>query len=172
MKPKHIDQFQLTDDGVIPNNPSLPLLIYRAVFPVEPIPAEPQFVLAALAANRWQGGWINGIFTYHHYHARAHEVLVNLADDVTVQFGGPQGLELVFETGDVAIIPAGVGHCRRSNPRRLVIVGAYPAGATDWDLKRDDPADYRVAKTEIPDVPLPDTDPVTGAVSPLLSYWS
>jgi uncharacterized protein YjlB len=152
MKPKHIDQFQLTDDGVIPNNPSLPLLIYRAVFPVEPIPAEPQFVLAALAANRWQGGWINGIFTY--------------------QFGGPQGLELVFETGDVAIIPAGVGHCRRSNPRRLVIVGAYPAGATDWDLKRDDPADYRVAKTEIPDVPLPDTDPVTGAVSPLLSYWS
>lgn len=172
MKPNRIDQIQLADDGIIPNNPSLPLLIYRAVFPIAPDCAEPQSILAALAANRWHGGWVNGIFTYHHYHARAHEVLVNLADDVTVQFGGPEGPELAFESGDVAIIPAGVGHCRRSNPRRLVIVGAYPAGVTDWDLKRADPADYRLAKTEIPEVPVPDTDPVTGTTTPLFDYWS
>jgi uncharacterized protein YjlB len=170
--PKDIAEFRLPDDGLIPNNPDLPLLIYRGIFSPGHADTRPQSVLAKLAENDWDGGWVNGIFTYHHYHARAHEVLVNCGDDVTVQFGGPDGPELVFGAGDVAVIPAGVGHCRRSDPRRLMIVGAYPAGSTDWDLKRADPADYRQAKTEIPAVPMPDTDPVTGAAAPLHDYWS
>jgi uncharacterized protein YjlB len=172
MQPGEIEDIRLADDGLVPNNPRLPLLIYRAVFAPGRDGVEAQSTLAALAANNWRGGWVNGIFTYHHYHARAHEVLANLGDAVTVQFGGPAGPELVFGPGDVAIIPAGVGHCRRSEPRRLVIVGAYPVGSTDWDLKRIDPNDYRQAKIEIPEVPLPETDPVTGAASPLRDYWS
>jgi uncharacterized protein YjlB len=54
----------------------------------------------------------------------------------------------------------------------LAIVGAYPAGQEDWDLKRaDNPNDYQVAKTEIARVKLPARDPVTGLWAPLGEIW-
>ncbi len=159
----------LDDDGKVPNNPSLPLLIYQDVFAATSGTSE---AIARFATNSWSGAWVNGIYDFHHYHARSHEVLANLGPRVTVQFGGADGPTIEFLCGSVVVIPAGGGHCRLSSSAGLVIVGAYPSGQEDWDLKRaDSPADYLLAQDEIPRVALPQKDPVTGANGPLLDHW-
>lgn len=164
--------FSLETDGEVPNNPSLALLIYRSVLAGEGMPGDAEAALDLFSRNGWAGGWVNGIYPFHHYHARAHEVLANLGDPVAVQFGGARGPRVNFQPGDVAIIPAGCGHCRKSDPGRLVIVGAYPRGQEAWDLKRATARDYAAALLEIPRVGLPATDPVFGDAGPLLDYWS
>lgn len=158
----------LRDDGQTPNN-LLPLLIYKDAFAPGTSADE---AIAHFAANGWRGAWVNGIFDFHHYHARSHEVLANLGRPVTVQFGGVDGPVFDFQPGSAVVIPAGGGHCRQSTNSGLVIVGAYPAGQEDWDLKRaDNHADYRRAQAEIPEVSLPEKDPLTGENGPLLTHW-
>lgn len=170
---EHVEAIQLTDDGAVPNHPRYPLLVYpKAFLDAAGAPLGPQTVINAFAANGWHGAWVNGIFGYHHYHARAHEVLANVGAAVTVQFGGASGPLLTFEPGMAVVIPAGGGHCRVSSPANLTIVGAYPEGQENWDLKRADrPADYAQAQAEIALVTRPDRDPVTGAHGPLLEHW-
>lgn len=163
--------YLLTTDGWIPNNERLPLLVYRSAVALSGT-AEPEESLRRLfAANRWVGIWINGIYPFHHYHARSHEVLGLAAGRARVQFGGPRGPELDFAPGDVIVIPAGVGHCRKSPASGLVVVGAYPEGQESWDLKRETEAEYRQALGEIPNVALPRGDPVYEAGGPLLALW-
>ena len=160
--------FQLQDDGRVPNSP-LPLLLYEEAFAPA---ARTDDAIAHFAANGWYGAWVNGIFDFHHYHARSHEVLANLGGAVTVQFGGENGPVIDFEPGAAVVIPAGGGHCRLSANTGLAIVGAYPPGQEDWDLKRaDNPADYRRAQAEIPKLRLPESDPLMGAKGPLLTHW-
>lgn len=167
-----IDQFLFEDDGTVPNNPECPLLLYHDVFLRDGAVLSSEAVIDAFEQNGWSGAWINGIFPYHHYHARAHEVLANVGAPVEVQFGGPSGVAVTFPTGAAVVIPAGVGHCRLSGERGLKIVGAYPAGQEGWDLKRaDNPAHYAQAKQEIAQVACPDKDPVTGTQSPLGDHW-
>src|SRR5580765_520165 len=76
----------LRDDGVIPNNQKLPLLIYKGSLRLpEEEPAEA--IEQLLQKNRWGASWRNGIYTYHHYHSTAHEVLLVLAGTAKVQLG-------------------------------------------------------------------------------------
>lgn len=166
----HTEIIQLHDDGKVPNNPALPLVLYHGAFPTGTRPDE---AITQFAAHGWHGAWINGIYDFHHYHARSHEVIANLGPAVTVQFGGENGPTVEFQSGAVVVIPAGGGHCRLSNGGGLVIVGAYPTGQEDWDLKLADSAsDYQLAKSEIPRVALPANDPVIGSSGPLLDHWS
>lgn len=159
----------LQDDGKVPNNATLPLILYRDA--LEP-GATADDAITLFSANGWGGAWINGIFDYHHYHARSHEVLANVGRTVTVQFGGEAGPVIDFHNRAVVVIPAGGGHCRLSSGSGLEIVGAYPSGQESWDLKRaDNPADYTTALKEIPNVPLPNFDPIQGAAGPLLKAW-
>jgi uncharacterized protein YjlB len=162
----------LVDDGEVPNNPRCALLHYKSQFLRDSWLPTPDETLACFIRHGWRGGWVNGIYPFHHYHARSHEVLANLGDAVIVQFGGRHGPEIVFRPGDVVAIPAGCGHCRKSDPANLVIVGAYPAGQEDWDLKRANPEDHARALAEIPLVPLPKQDPVFGTAGGVLDYWS
>jgi uncharacterized protein YjlB len=97
-------------------------------------------------------------------------VLGLAAGSAIVQFGGPAGPELDVSAGDVVVIPAGVGHCRKSHDAGLVVVGAYPDGC-DWDLRRATPADRAMALPNIARVALPNTDPVYGRTGPLLRLW-
>jgi len=161
--------YQLIDDGRVPNNPKLPLIFYSDAVPKSTTTHE---ALALFERNGWCDGWINGIYDFHHYHARSHEVLANLGASVTVQFGGEAGPLLEFPSGAGVVIPAGGGHCRISSGAKLQIVGAYPTGQGDWDLKRgDSPEHYRQAKDEIARVALPESDPFAGANGPLLALW-
>ena len=171
MSPR-VETFQLTDDGQVPNHPDYPLVLYHEAFLRGGAPSSPQDVISTFRANGWQGAWVNGIFPYHHYHARAHEVLANVGPPVKVQFGGAGGPVLAFDTGMAVVIPAGGGHCRLSDGAGLTIVGAYPRGQEDWDLKRaDSAADYAAAKAEIARVTRPACDPVAGPGGPLLEQW-
>ncbi|MBU2533982.1 MAG: cupin [Alphaproteobacteria bacterium] len=166
-----IRTFAFEDDGRVPNN-SKPLILYESAFLREGTAPTAGAVMSHLQSNGWRGAWLNGIYPFHHYHARSHEVLVNVGGAVQVQFGGESGEVLTFSPGAAVVIPAGVGHCRLSPDDRLAIVGAYPAGQEDWDLKRaDSTADYKAAQEQLARITLPTRDPVTGQKSPLLDHW-
>ncbi len=160
----HIETIWLDDDGLVPNNASLPLIVYRRVFAAGDAAAE-QRIEALFAANGWSGGWVNGIYPFHHYHATTHEVLGLARGRAQVQFGGPSGPVLNVVAGDAVMIPAGVGHCRRSSATGLSVVGAYPGGS-DWDLRRATPEEYQAALPLIAAVAVPVSDPVLGLVGP------
>lgn len=165
---EEIETLSIEANGNVPNHPTLPFLIYRNAWTDE---LDPQSVLTAFARNGWRGGWVNGVFPFHHYHAQSHEVLANVGEPITVLLGGPAGQVVEFRNRDIVLIPAGGGHCLVGNTRASGIVGAYPAGQEDWDLKRDNPQDYALALQQIPLVPLPATDPLSGTDRPLLAHW-
>ena len=111
----------LTRNGDIPNNPTLPLLIYEDAFPVDISSSE---IEAQFQENRWQNTWVNGVFSYHHYHSNAHEVLGCFAGSAEVQFGGPDGPVVSLAAGAAVIIPAGVGHCKLESTSDLANKGS------------------------------------------------
>src|SRR5215510_9095230 len=90
LNPPRVLTFPLKDDGLIPNS-RLPLLVYESALK---LPArDPEEIIQELvAANGWGGGWVNGIYSFHHYHSTAHEVLGCFGGSATVQFGGPSGI--------------------------------------------------------------------------------
>ncbi len=162
--------YALRDDGIIPNNARLPLLVYPAA--VTPVRIDPALTFESLfRANGWAGTWRNGVYPFHHYHAEAHEALGIASGEVTVLFGGEDGVTLTATAGDVVVIPAGVGHKRVGMAGDLCVVGAYPPGQTP-DMRREDPDDHTYALTVIPDVPLPPADPVYGDAGPLMAHWA
>jgi uncharacterized protein YjlB len=121
------------DDGRIPNNPKLRLVVYRLALARSDHLA--QAFEKRFAANGWINSWRDGIFDYHHFHSNTHEVLGVAQGEARVCFGGEQGKVLTLSAGDVAILPAGTGHkCQRASEDFLV-VGAYPEGR-DFDICR------------------------------------
>ena len=164
----------LIGDDQIPNNPKLPLLVYPKAFSV----LNDDLVSTCeslFAANSWQGCWRNGIFSYHHYHSMAHEVLGICMGTAKVQFGGKRGIVFSVSPGDVVIIPAGVGHKNLGASSDLCVVGAYPPNQTP-DLCDDkgtsNPDDKLKVLRNIQRVSLPSIDPVYGTDGPLLKYWN
>jgi uncharacterized protein YjlB len=161
--------FRFTDDGLVPNNPTLPFLVYRgAVDVADPDPAAA--IERRFGTNGWGDMWRNGIYPFTHYHSRIHEALGVARGRARVRFGGKTGEELEIEAGDVAVLPAGTGHQRLSASGDLLVVGAYPPQGT-YDLCRATPAEHARAVTTIPMVPLPVTDPLYGADGPLIALW-
>ncbi|MEZ5855937.1 MAG: cupin [Hyphomicrobiaceae bacterium] len=159
-----VDLFWPADDGVVPNNPSLPLVVYRGALACGP--GAEHAICQQFEANGWSNGWVNGIYSFHHYHATAHEVLGLASGRAHVQFGGPAGPIVEVGAGDGVLIPAGVGHCRISASADLVVVGAYPGGC-EWDLVRATPEAYAASLALIAAVPPPARDPVTGVRQPV-----
>ena len=87
-----------------------------------------------------------------------------------MRFGGDNGREIEIAAGDVAVLPAGTGHqCLSREPGPLVI-GAYPPSGK-YDLCRGSKAEHAEALASIPQVPLPDADPVFGPKGPLVALW-
>ena len=155
--------FQPSDP--IPNHPRWALLLYRRVLKSKTA-AE---VEALLIGNGWAGTWRNGIYPYHHYHTTSHEVLVVTSGEGQVTFGGPQGETFELTVGDVAVLPAGTGHrCLSASPD-FEVVGAYPEGQEDWDLKLGAPsnADFQ----RIAELPYPNSDPIDSYEGPLVRLW-
>jgi uncharacterized protein YjlB len=157
------------DDGAIPNNPTLPFLVYPGALMV--LGDDPAATCEAVfAANDWGGCWRNGIYPFPHYHSTAHEVLGICRGQAKVRFGGDVGIELVVRAGDVAVLPAGVGHQNLGASPDLLVVGAYPLGQR-WDLCRGRPEERPQVLENIQRVPLPTADPVYGADGPLIEHW-
>lgn len=163
-----IEAYRFTADGGVPNNPMLPLLIYRGVLPTTEDPAGS--FEALFARNGWGNGWRNGVYDYHHFHTTAHEVLGIARGEVTVRFGGENGRAVTLRAGDVVVIPAGVGHKNEGASRDLLVIGAYPAGQ-DWDICPAKPGERDCAAEDMSRVELPASDPVYGAKGPLIERW-
>jgi uncharacterized protein YjlB len=162
--------FHFADDGETPNNPVLPLLVYRGVLTRDA--ADPAALFEkAFDSHGWGRSWRNGIFDFLHFHTRAHEVLGIARGRACVQFGGARGQELDVEAGDVVVLPAGTGHRRMSASADLLVVGAYPDNS-GLDQKRPGQIDHARAVAAIAAVPLPLQDPVYGADGQLMARWS
>jgi len=153
-------RYTLQDDGTYPNNERLPLLAYIGALEL-PKQDAAAAVEALFGANGWGGSWRNGVYAYHHYHSTAHEVLGVYSGTAEVQMGGPKGVTLSIQRGDVVIIPAGVAHKNLGASADFRVVGAYPRGQRP-DMRYGRPGERPEADRAIAEVPLPETDPVYG----------
>jgi uncharacterized protein YjlB len=159
----------IAEDGPFPNNNLLPLMLFRQAVAIEDEDSAGT-VKELLETNRWTDSWVNGIYGEHHFHSTAHEVLVAMRGSARVQFGGPNGIILTFEKGDVVVIPAGVSHCRVDKEDGFSCLGAYPEGQ-HYDINYGKAAERPRADENIRKVPLPENDPVYGNDGPLLKNW-
>ncbi|HEX4077289.1 MAG TPA: hypothetical protein VHX61_00235 [Rhizomicrobium sp.] len=163
--------FRLKDDGETPNNPKWPLVLYRS-----PVLLREEFDPAAVfevlfATNGWTESWRDGIYDFLHFHTHTHEVLGLARGSARVEFGGAAGSAISLKAGDVVVLPAGTGHRRLSASEDLLVVGAYPAHAGEYDQPRPSEVDHAQAARQIAKVKPPGTDPVFGKDGPLIDVW-
>ncbi|MBX5014186.1 cupin [Rhizobium lentis] len=150
--------------GWVPNNPRLPVLLYRGLFDN----CETADFESCFATNGWTGIWTNGVFDYQHYHSGAHEVLGIAHGSATLLIGGPGGQALQVAAGDCLVLPAGTGHQNLGCTADFEVIGAYPKGQ-HADIQTSAASNEMLAK--ISSVPLPDTDPVEGPSGFLVEKW-
>lgn len=154
-----LERHSFADDGTIPNNPRLRVLIYRGVTDVKD---RARAFERLFEKNGWTNSWRGGLYDYDHFHSKAHEVLGVAEGSVTARLGGANGKTVTLKAGDVAVLTAGTGHMCERATGNLVIVGAYDRGR-DWDICRGATQQSREVRQNIAAVPDPDRDPVTGA---------
>lgn len=162
----NIETLLLQANGWVPNNPRLPVLLYRSVF--EPGEAAVSVTQQLFTDNGWPPQWVNGIFDYHHYHATAHEVLAFTRGEAQVMLGGPDGSLITVRGGDIVLLPSGTGHCNKGSSDDFTVVGAYPPGQSA-DICRE--AASQEMLRQISQVTFPHCDPVYGKTGPLLEQW-
>jgi len=160
----------LEDDGTFPNSPEFPLLIYRDAIQFNQ--GDPASTAGRIFhSNNWTNSWRNGIYSFHHYHSTAHEVLGVYSGSARVQLGGPNGITGKVSTGDVIVIPAGVSHKNIGSSNDFRCVGAYANGQS-WDMNYGKDDERPQADENITKVQAPTADPIFGKNGPLLEQWS
>ncbi len=153
-----IDSFKLAENGWVPNNERLPVVVYRRVLDSSATDLAELFE-ALFAENGWPPDWRDGVFEYHHYHSTAHEALGVFVGRATLELGGPAGRQVDVVAGDALMLPVGTGHRCVISSDDFQVVGAYSEG-TKWDICRDAPDD--VALSRMAALSDPRHDPVTG----------
>ena len=166
--PEFISHYVL-ENGNFPNNQQLPLVIYKQVLGKADV--TPELFEEMFTDHSWPAAWRDGLFTFHHYHSSAHEALGIYSGWVEACFGGPGGLVLKAQAGDVIVIPAGVSHCNTGQSSDFQVVGAYPRGQV-WDMMYGKSGERPAVDKVISDVPLPEADPVTGGAGELKRIWT
>jgi uncharacterized protein YjlB len=157
------------DDGIVPNNPRLPLLLYRNAVRFDKDYDPASVVDALFAANGWGRSWRDSIYDFVHYHSRIHEVLGVARGNAIVECGGIKGRRLKLRAGDVVILPAGTGHRLIESSKNFLVVGAYPSEGT-YDECTDTRDRTKTIRT-ISKVRKPKSDPVYGRLGPLIKEW-
>lgn len=157
-----VQTYMFKDDGTIPNNPTFPVLIYPGAFK-----GRTGQIVKTFEKNNWGNNWVDGVFTFHHFHSTSHEVLGVISGHATLKLGGEKGKEFKVSAGDVVVLPAGTGHKRLSSSSDFSIAGGYPDGQ-DYDTQTKE---TQALKDNIARVGKPKQDPVYGNQGPLLQIW-
>jgi uncharacterized protein YjlB len=163
-----VREYRFEDNGAIPNNPTLPLLVY----PQALSESDPSRCKDLLAENGWGGAWMDGVFPYHHYHSTSHEVLCVVGGSASITFGGLQGETIEVSAGDAVVIPAGVGHCNEGSDGGFSVIGAYPRGQENYDMRTGEEGERPEVLENIRNAALPQSDPLLGEEGPLLQRWA
>jgi uncharacterized protein YjlB len=70
--------YRFNDDGLIPNHPKWPLVIYKSAARL-PESLDPAAVFEQLfESNGWEDSWRDGIYDYVHYHLRVSAIWTGL----------------------------------------------------------------------------------------------
>lgn len=158
----------VTENHVFPNNPKLPVIIYKQAFYGENL--NPSFIENVLHSNNWKNSWRNGIYSFHHYHSTAHEVLSVYKGWAEVQLGGNGQKIYRIEKGDVVVLPAGVAHKKINSGDGFMVIGAYPDGQ-QWDMNYGKKDEFKSASINISKVKIPSKDPLFGTEGTIFTYW-
>lgn len=165
-----VETFRFDGDGEVPNNPRLPLVVYRQAVPSSRHGEAAAWLEQTFAANGWIDGWRNGIFPFRHFHTGTHEVLGIARGRATVEFGGAGGRTVSVAAGDVVVLPAGTSHRRIDASADLLVVGAYPRDSR-IDQDRPGEIDMETARRAVAAVALPERDPVRGEAGAVMELW-
>jgi uncharacterized protein YjlB len=160
---------RFSDDGIVPNNPRFPLLVYRGAVSFTD-GFDPATIIDALfETNGWGRSWRDTIYDFVHYHSQIHEVMGVARGTAKIECGGVKGRTLSLKAGDVAVLPAGTGHRILEASRDFLVVGAYPQDGTYDECT--DTRDRPDAIKRIPKVRRPARDPVYGKSGGLTKLW-
>jgi uncharacterized protein YjlB len=161
---------RFSDDGIVPNHPRWPLVIYRRAVSFSDEFAAAAVIDSLFEGNGWGRSWRDTIYDFVHYHSQVHEALGVAQGRAEVEFGGVKGRRLRLAAGDVAILPAGTGHRLISSSKDFLVVGAYPPKGTYdecTDTRNRPDAIKRIAK-----VRRPGSDPVYGKRGGIIKLWT
>lgn len=165
----HISSHIFEDDGRFPNNPGIPVLIYKGALRLHP-DDDANAIVELFKKNNWTNSWKDSVFDYDHYHSTAHEVLGVFCGMADIFLGGPEGTCVELVRGDVVIIPAGVAHKNLNGSSDFLCVGAYADGR-DYDMNYGKEGERVSTLENIKHVPWPGRDPVYGSEGGLLEFW-
>lgn len=161
---------RFSDDGIVPNNPHFPVLLYRGAVNLKTRRFPPEVIIDTLFdTHGWGRSWRDSVYDFVHYHSQIHEVMGVARGTARIECGGIKGRILSVKAGDVLVLPAGTGHRLIESSREFLVVGAYPQEGTYdecTDTRERPDAIKRIAK-----VRKPKTDPVLGPGGPLLLSW-
>lgn len=154
--------------GGIPNSP-LPLALWKRRAPVSVDRGGD--ICRLYERNGWRGTWVYTVFPYWHFHTRGHEALTCVCGRAEIGFGGDDGIVAQVEPGDVAVIPAGVGHKRLSSSADFLMAGCYPPGQEGNIVRPGDMTEASIQR-EIAGVGDPKTDPISGGNDGIVRLWT
>lgn len=161
-----VEAFTLHSNDWVPNNSRLPVIVYRNA--LEAGSGRESVYEDLFNRNGWPSRWRNGVYSFHHYHSLGHEVLGFSNGAARLMLGGPSGRTVEVRGGDIALLPAGTGHCNLGSDADFTVIGAYPP-EQDFDILRAAPTPEQLAR--IQSLPFPMTDPVQGKGGALSREW-
>ena len=135
LKSLRVSRYQIPAFKGIPNTSlqQRPLLIYHSAFQrAQASDIESHLKIVGVVDPQWR----YTMYSETHFHSNTHEVLVIAKGSAKCCFGGeqnPERVEATLQTGDLVVVPAGVGHRLLEDLGGFQMIGSYPKGKS-WDM--------------------------------------